>query len=1055
MKKLKRFLIIILIAFAFLINAKNISAINNGDSILIGNSGETNSGYHVIYYYGIMQSGENKGQVLKLYCIDPGAQAYNGVTTVKKASDFTKNSSSNAKYYGLASIIKNGYHSDPRHYLSTSEITDLVATDVAVRAYSFYVLANEVGYTHTEETVGSLVQPAFLKLAYDTASSYRTDLKKYLGVDTNKGKNNSMNVYLTSTVSNKAISLLKGGFEAAIKYGKNEFGSEVKVSITTSDYVDPANPHGLDVQEKLVTFKIKQTDPKKPGFVKIKPSDIVCNDCSKYGISISKIEYQENGTWKPLQGEIDLAKVVDSRTGYARVKITLNKQQVNQTDCAASIKINYRVPSLVDNSTQTVVVNRTSTGYQRYAGGIVTGNGGSTNMESVKSYTIPANAIGCLSVACDTKIETPECSPETEGEAKVEAPSNIKQCIIGKKDEAGNEYKVYQDSVNNEYCATYCKEDYASIKLNRALSGLKCGSYFKLKASIKGSQDCYRAGEGTTSINRAQFLIDILDAQLDLLDAWNNYTKLKAAQNNIGTGNTVDGSYVGKEAININENTATFGVKDVTYTYHYEAATNEELKELINKELEEATKDVDPEAVEGAYKDFKNVIAKYNSCVTDWSKEFAFNQKVGWEYTELTDGGYPNLSENSTLNDLIPEEDRVLSPVGEKTTSQKVEACTGEVNNEYTTCTTGWTDTNNTFTNNTYMICDINGCRNVTEKVSNAKYVKQHSEASQDYESKEQFYQVAASGPASGAITSVGANGFNVPGIQTTPIPGIPLSLDSVVGGTFRLTIRDLGEFYDRYNEDEKYGRLLDFGGEQERDSIGAHVGVADAWNGEYTCYYKNDCLPCPDCDFECKRPDGGECVWEECPECSVACVNCIFNLGQLQLNNKTISTNNFGSADREYGYNWNINTNLASLELIKDKAEATIGEIEDANTTIYDEENEEALEFEIEMTPEVTNYIRDYNKKVEDDKEGGYGNDSLTCYKYEDENGVIHENLFCYSDFIDELVGQGFNITAKNRSSANDRTDSEGNLKDLSYWTPWTDDKNYDSNVIGGPAWK
>ena len=204
---------------------------------------------------------------------------------------------------------------------------------------------------------------------------------------------------------------------------------------------------------------------------------------------------------------------------------------------------------------------------------------------------------------------------------------------------------------------------------------------------------------------------------------------------------------------------------------------------------------------------------------------------------------------------------------------------------------------------------------------------------------------------------------------------------------------------------------------------------------------------------------EGEDCEWIECPNCDFECINCIFNFDELQIIFKPISPSNVTSADREYGYNWDVNTTLAALQLLRDKATVTISEIEEENETIFDktEGEDAALDFSIRMTADVINSLKAYNDEVEDI--GGYANDSLTCYSAEID-GKEYANIFCYSDVIDELIDEYPNqITVSNRTPATGRTDSNANSNN--YWELWSDwteparDINGQYSVIGGPSWK
>ena len=187
-----------------------------------------------------------------------------------------------------------------------------------------------------------------------------------------------------------------------------------------------------------------------------------------------------------------------------------------------------------------------------------------------------------------------------------------------------------------------------------------------------------------------------------------------------------------------------------------------------------------------------------------------------------------------------------------------------------------------------------------------------------------------------------------------------------------------------------------------------------------------------------------------------------------MQLNFKPISTTDFNSSNREPGYNWlteesasnwEINTSLEALELLMDKAELTINEIEEENETIYDKTGDDSqLNFSIRMTNNVIDYLKEYNKEAE--KDGGYANDSLTCYSATID-GKQYANIFCYSEVIDELVTDfGDLITVKNRTPEGSRSDENNAANSSGYWSLWdweepARDVNGQYAIIGGPSWK
>lgn len=521
--------------------------------------------------------------------------------------------------------------------------------------------------------------------------------------------------------------------------------------------------------------------------------------------------------------------------------------------------------------------------------------------------------------------------------------------------------------------------------------------------------------------------------------------------------------------------------------------TKDEVKQQIEKDKSDALAKIK----EGKDK-FDKAINMYNSCTTGWKNDFKFAHELYFDYAEEQ---YMNLLEDSQKK-LIPLEDS-------QTEESKIEICTGETNEQYE-CSTdvielekpgevsldqyGYNESYaNAFDKVGFTVCDdkTGACTNDGVPVSKAKFIHIGVTKKADYITPTVFYQIDNTSKITSQSTSPSPNATLVP-LEN----GLPISAKSTGTDWFRISLKGLGEFYDT----GKLGRIFDIGGDNQNNSVGYYLyqngitvdkdgNVTDpikGWNteygagqdGSYYCVFENACRPpdCPECEPDCPPVTDGPptCRWKDCPECDVTCVNCLFNLNELQLTFKSISTTNFNSANRAIGYNWDVNTTLSSLKLISSKASKTIEEITQMNETIYQDNQDgsggsidkdsssASLGFSIRMTPEVTKYIREYNEKIDKQKIGGYANDSLTCYDYEGFNGIL-----CYSDFIDELIDkfgdQGL-ITVRNRTAEGQR---ESNPNSDGYWTFWEDyqkpvcsldDPSYPNcatSVIGGPAWK
>lgn len=507
--------------------------------------------------------------------------------------------------------------------------------------------------------------------------------------------------------------------------------------------------------------------------------------------------------------------------------------------------------------------------------------------------------------------------------------------------------------------------------------------------------------------------------------------------------------------------------------------------------------------------EIKDIISDYNGCLTGWGFDYKFAQQIGFEYNEIQGTSADDYEKTTPYFDLLDEEEKYLEKTGDETVETEVVVCTGTASNEYVcngnsiTLTLSEEDINQPSTSGEYGIdtkylvgdngaalfeekeivtCSIsNGttsCETETVQISQASFVRKTIKKAQDYISPNVFAQT----DAYGRITTVDpdeyqGNAVNLERIQNA----LPVSPLSVVAGDFSLKLEDLGQFYDR----DAVGRLIDFDGDREQESVAyaKNTENPDIFNGNYACRYLNNCdMPdCPDCE-----PTGTPVTIVTCPDCEVTpCLNCIINYNKLQVNVTPITNNDVLSVERDYGYNWTINTNYGQLSLLSDKAELTIQEIEEANEMIYDDTkvgDENGLDFTIRLTPSLISLIKDYNVTAEG--LGGYANDSLTCYDATldetdaDGNPVVVENLYCYSDLIDRIVEQHPESIPEDiqnlRTDVNNRSDDNNSANANDYWVLWPgwysqvtsgandeDGNNVIYNdtgafyVIGGPAWK
>lgn len=806
---------------------------------------------------------------------------------------------------------------------------------------------------------------------------------------------------------------------------------------------------------------------------------------------------------KSVSGDINASGVVTKSSGTIKVTFTIPSGE-NCSNINYTLKYTYDDPNLKYVGAYLVAKNGTN-GQNLYA------------IQDKGDEAIEAEITGRITCgdACKTEIEEPVCSTnEEDAVATIKTNTDVKKCILNNEDDAGNTYQFTSNAggIDNDYCQVFCKEDYDRIQLNPVVPDIKCGTYFKLTSQVQGKKTCYAAGKtATKQIDKEQFIKDIGKAQEEMINAYNEYIKWQTAYNaeaskdsstyynkTEGTSCSTDdeGNEICVPVCRASSSCAHFYVNGTATGYHYKldkttgiatvnygkalpysysndggedgacyngsctSGTEGKLKSNIKSNYLDPAK----ERLEKAIESYNRIISNYNLCTTGWKNEFAFKQELKFYYDE--NHGDTNYT---PYYDLIKDTDKnKLEKDGQETSSATITVCKGNTTNSYE-CISGEKTVNSSadnsslgtynynsaygdvFTLKNYIKCSqTNGCFVDKESyVSDALFVKKEVEKSQKYKTPTAYYQIAANGK----ITIVSPEEYTGNKVQLEALENsLPISTSSVGGGVFRLMISNLGEFYD---QKDTYGRLIDYGGDKQKNSVVEAIG-STKFDGNYKCHYENPCRPkdCPNCNFTC---EGDGCSWEVCSgdACDVKCVGCIFNLDELTITHKTISTTNFNSAGRAFGYNWITSSSMPALNLLTQKADATITEIEEKNETIYDNTKEgegSELAFSIKLTPDVIATIKKYNEEHIED--GGYINDSLTCYDATTKDGKTYENIYCYSDLIDELMEKYDNIIEvnnrieKNDSKRKTETDSSG------YWTLW-DGYVYKEGVLGGPSWK
>lgn len=1140
MKRIGNLLLVSSLSLAFGVKSVSAQTFNDGDahSLSRGNYITINSLDVGSANYGIYKYTFDNGKYVG-YCEDPQNFSGKNYSVSRELGATTNGKTIQNMDAGLLKIISEGYNqyntsktisvvtpeSAPNAISITLSGDELyAATSIAVRAYSTGLFTTGAKGAKYQSAIDMASAHANLGAQWAALYGEYTDNATYgnCNGDSNCYKNkvdyawlnkNAMFNYSDpNSASYKIIYMAQQLFKAGVMDASNKATGSLLTTTVNIDFSKKTESiTKTDTSEEkyvYATLKIENLPEKlsdgKEG--KVELSMPTCTGCT-----INSFEAQDGGDYKQVGIGNNIALLLEAkdgvRTGEIKLRIKVTQAVQDQENCKdATLKIDFKYntnPQL----TGATLSDKSNPNSQRFFV-LDKQEGDQTGSAQTK--------IGCSKAACDTEITEPLC--DGDAIATVKAPDKIKSCVINNVDDADNSYQ-YTSGVDNKYCKVYCKEDYAKIQLEPVVKDIKCGSYFKLTSRIEGSKSCYTGGEtdasarnGEKSIDKDQYIQDIIDAQVQMIEGLNLYRSAKAAlaaepdwQYSKQTGCngctadswTTTGSYVGPVVTNIDyeeglvtsqETTQTFSYgtpesvsdnviydkenkKDVCVSSTCTPGTNKtELLTLITNAMGEGkTK------MEQGFKAYEAAHTAYNACTTGWQNNFLFEQKIGYYYNENRGNDeykspYYDILESAQNKDLYylegtgsaaPKPTSKIE-IWKKATDDKI-----ETGSDYTfdlSIENGSTGKYNykssyggTFEARKYTVCkDPEGsCEIREEQISQAAFVKKYVEKEQDYITPTAFYQIAANGKIT--VNS----GYTGDKVQLEALfNSLPVSTKTVGGGIFKLNIEWLGEFYDK---DNAVGRLMDIPGVAWTDRRQGGTTFMDSpkhqnsFTGDYKCYYESPCRPddCPNCDFVC---EGEDCDWIQCPECKIDCTNCIFDLNKLNVNFRTISTTNFNSANRTYGYNWITSSSMQALQLLNKKADATIKEIEDVNESIYDPEGKtsdgsSALALSIKLTPKAIRELKNYNEKHSSD--GGYINDSLTCYDAE-VNGKTYKNIYCYSEVIDDLV-KNYEVTIPDGKRLDSATARAASQNQNGYWELWSDKHEfiYSESVIGGPSWK
>ena len=1138
MKRIGNLLLVSSLSFAIGVKSVSAQAFNEGDahSLSRGNYITINSLDVGSANYGIYKYTFDNGKYVG-YCEDPQNFSGKNYSVSRELGATTNGKTIQNMDAGLLKIISEGYNqyntsktisvvtpeSAPNAISITLSGDELyAATSIAVRAYSTGLFTTGAKGAKYQSAIDMASAHANLGAQWAALYGEYTDNATYgsCNGDSNCYKNkvdyawlnkNAMFNYSDpNSASYKIIYMAQQLFKAGVMDASNKAtGSLLTTTVNIEFSKKTESISKTDTSEEkyvYATLKIENLPEKlsdgKEG--KVELSMPTCTGCT-----INSFEAQDGGDYKQVGIGNNIALLLEAkdgvRTGEIKLRIKVTQAVQDQENCKdATLKIDFKYntnPQL----TGATLSDKSNPNSQRFFV-LDKQEGDQTGSAQTK--------IGCSKAACDTEITEPLC--DGDAIATVKAPDKIKSCVINNVDDADNSYQ-YTSGVDNKYCKVYCKEDYAKIQLEPVVKDIKCGSYFKLTSRIEGSKSCYTGGEtdasarnGEKSIDKDQYIQDVIDAQKTMIEGLNLYRKAKqalatASDYSISYGCdgcsaeswTRTGSYVGPVVTNIDYEEGLVTSQETTQGFFYgtkESISNNTSYDSETKKYVCVSSTCTPgtteaqvialikadmakgkSMMESGFKAYEAAHTAYNACTTGWQNNFLFEQKIGYYYNENRGNDeykspYYDILESAQNKDLYylegtgsaaPKPTSKIE-IWKKATDDKI-----ETGSDYTfdlSIENGSTGKYNykssyggTFEARKYTVCkDPEGsCEIREEQISQAAFVKKYVEKEQDYITPTAFYQIAANGKIT--VNS----GYTGDKVQLEALfNSLPVSTKTVGGGIFKLNIEWLGEFYDK---DNAVGRLMDIPGVAWTDRRQGGTTFMDSpkhqdsFTGDYKCYYESPCRPddCPNCDFVC---EGEDCDWIQCPECKIDCTNCIFDLNKLNVNFRTISTTNFNSANRTYGYNWITSSSMQALQLLNKKADATIKEIEDVNESIYDPEGKtsdgsSALALSIKLTPQAIRELKNYNKKHSSD--GGYINDSLTCYDAE-VNGKTYKNIYCYSEVIDDLV-KNYEVTIPDGKRLDSQTARAASQNQNGYWELWSDKHEfiYSESVIGGPSWK
>lgn len=567
---------------------------------------------------------------------------------------------------------------------------------------------------------------------------------------------------------------------------------------------------------------------------------------------------------------------------------------------------------------------------------------------------------------CDTGTNT----------GSINAPTDVKCCILNNQDEAGNTYEMLDNQITtgNPYCSVFCKEDY-----EMTLPGAKyttSGRYFELENSIVSAKRTCYATSGTSresaeeyNIGIDQFVRDVKAQQEALKNAFNAYQIAKARYDSVSDIESEDTDEVkcSRNVCNgpLDENgNCHFGFSSCENTYTNDKKTGrmKPYKEATLTMKNEKEGSYTVTVSDGELQDYLGGTWSCNGCVGSYTQ--AGTYKTIGEYAQAMEAARLALNEaRETLKKTIEymEEcynwinDLCMDPIvnfdydeqynssinytkvsggGSFPSSNATYSTSKEIDNAYTANSGGTLETID------YAYCTESDCQNggegtatnISTLVSQLYYRKIEANGSAEYANTQQFQ----TNYPHGTIDTVSNPGALRPNYSYLGAV-FPVALNTPTGVyKWTLNFSNLGKYNDYVGCG--LGRL---------DTVVAALGESSSAGLEYVCVYVVDC---DDCDYDCV---GEGCLIPDepkCPECDVYCTNCIFDGDGNTFYFQVETANDTNPSGRARGANWS-----------NEKAEVTKNEIESNGESVYVN-----AQYVYRLTPENMAAIRKYNAETQ-----------------------------------------------------------------------------------------